>query len=83
MFFTDYKGIRLYRSPENDATPIGKPVSQHFFDSISGKSAEGLLDWKAPDGVTRIIAFKQLAAQRKFAPLYVYNGWPAQRANSP
>ncbi len=57
--FTDYKGIRLYRLPENDAIPIGKAVSQPFFDTIAGKAEEGLLDWKGPDGVTRIMAFKR------------------------
>jgi hypothetical protein len=60
VLFADYKGIRLYRLPENDATPIGKHVSQPFFDTISGQAEEGLSDWKSPDGVTRIMAFKQL-----------------------
>ncbi len=79
VFFTDYKGIRLYRLPENDATPIGKPISQGFFDTISGKSAEGLFDWQAPDGVTRIIAFKRLRFKENSPPyMYIMVGLPKE-----
>ncbi|MGP8104839.1 MAG: diguanylate cyclase [Desulfobaccales bacterium] len=75
--FTDYKGIRLYRLPENDATPIGKAVSQPFFDTISGKAEEGLLDLKGPDGVTRIMAFRRLRLKENLTPyFYIIVGLP-------
>ena len=79
VFFTDYKGIRLYRLPENDATPIGKAVSQRFFDTISGKAEEGLSDWKSPDGVIRIMAFKQLRLKENLPPyMYIIVGLPKE-----
>ncbi len=79
VLFTDYKGIRLYRLPENDATPIGKPVSQRFFDTISGKAKEGFFDWKAPDEVTRIMAFKRLRLSGNLPPyMYIIVGLPKE-----
>jgi hypothetical protein len=67
----------LYRLPENDATPIGKHVSQPFFDTISGQAEEGLSDWKSPDGVTRIMAFKQLRLKENLPPyFYISVGLP-------
>ena len=79
VFFTDYKGIRLYRLPENDATPIGKALSQRFFDTISGKAEEGFSDWKSPDGVIRIMAFKQLRLKENLPPyMYIIVGLPKE-----
>lgn len=79
VFFTDYKGIRLYRLPENDATPIGKAISQRFFDTISGKAEEGFSDWKSPDGVIRIMAFKQLRLKENLPPyMYIIVGLPKE-----
>ena len=79
IFFTDCKGIRLYRLPENDDAPIGKAVTQRFFDLISGKAEEGLSDWKSSDGVTRIIAFKRLRLKENLPPyLYTIVGLPKE-----
>ncbi len=71
VVFMDHRGLRLYRSPENEATPIGKPVLKGYFDLTSGRAAEGLFEWTAADGIARINAFKQLRL-RENAPPYMY-----------
>jgi PAS domain S-box-containing protein len=77
IVFTDHKGIRLYRLPDHETTAIGKPATKGFFDPISGQAAEGLFEWKARDGVTRINAFKQLRLQKDSPPyLYITVGLP-------
>jgi len=77
VVITDYKGIRLYRLPENDATPIGKLISERFPDPISGKAEEGVFDWKGLDGVTRIEAFMQVRLREDLPPyLYIIVGLP-------
>lgn len=80
VVFTDYKGIRLFRLPENEATPIGVRVLQDFFDPISGQAEEGWFEWTARDGVTRINAFKQSRLKEYLPPyLYIIVGLPKDR----
>ncbi len=80
VVFTDLKGIRLYRLPEHEATAIGEPATEGFFASISSQAAEGLFEWRGPDGVTRIIAFKQLRLKENLPPyLYITVGLPKDR----
>jgi diguanylate cyclase (GGDEF)-like protein/PAS domain S-box-containing protein len=77
VVFTDHKGVRLYRLPEHEASPMGKPVLKGYFDSISGGAAEGLFEWTALDGVKRINAFKQLRLRENSPPyLYMVVGLP-------
>lgn len=77
VVFVDHKGLRLYRSPENESAPIGKPVSQRFFDPISGKAEEGLFEWTGIDGIKRISAFKQVRLREDLPPyLYIIVGLP-------
>jgi PAS domain S-box-containing protein len=68
VVFTDHQGIRLYRLPENKATAVGKPALKGFFAPISGQAEEGLFEWTANDGVTRINAFKQLRLKKDLPP---------------
>ena len=80
VLFTDHKGIRLYRLPENEAIPTGKPASMGFFSSVSGHLQEGLFEWSGPDGINRIIAFKQLRLKKDLPPyLYITVGLPKDR----
>ncbi len=80
VVFTDHKGIRLLRFPENEATAIGKPVTKGYFDAISGRAEEGLFEWTALDGVTRINAFKRLRLKENLPPyLYIVVGLPKDR----
>lgn len=71
VVFTDHKGVRLYRLPEHEAAPNGKPVLKGYLDSITGSGAEGMFEWMATDGVKRINAFKQLRL-RENSPPYMY-----------
>jgi PAS domain S-box-containing protein len=80
VVFTDYRGIRLYRLPEHEATAIGEPTTKGFLDSISGQAEEGLFEGQGPDGITRIIAFKQLRLKKDLPPyLYTTVGLPKDR----
>jgi len=86
VVFMDHQGVRVYRSPENKAMPIGRPVLQGFFARISGPTEEGVFDWTSLDGVERIFAFKQLRLRENLSPyLYVAVGLPKglilQKAN--
>jgi PAS domain S-box-containing protein len=77
VVYTDHKGIRLFRLPENEATVIGKPVAKGYFDAISGKAEEGLFEWTALDGVNRINAFKRLRLKANLPPyMYIVVGLP-------
>jgi PAS domain S-box-containing protein len=71
VVFVDHQGLRLYRSPGNGASPIGKPTLKGYFDSISGSVAEGLFEWTGVDGINRINAFKQLRL-RENSPPYMH-----------
>jgi PAS domain S-box-containing protein len=80
VVYTDYKGIRLFRLPDNQATEIGKPVSKGFFAAISGKAEEGLFEWASLDGVTRINAFMRLRLKPNLPPyMYIVVGLPKDR----
>ncbi|MFZ0050288.1 MAG: ATP-binding protein [Desulfobaccales bacterium] len=77
VVFVDHKGVRLYRSPENEATPIGKPVSQAFFGLLSGQAEPRLFELTGIDGINRIIAFKQVRLREGLPPyLYIIVGLP-------
>jgi two-component system cell cycle sensor histidine kinase/response regulator CckA len=78
VVFTDHKGVRIYRLPEHKATPIGKlPLFKGYIDSIPSSIAEGLFEWRALDGVTRINAFKKLRLRENLPPyLYIVVGLP-------
>ncbi len=79
VVFADHKGIRLYRLPENEATAIGKRVSQGFFDFISGKAEEGLFERTASDGINRIYAFMQVRLREDLPPyMYIIVGLPKE-----
>jgi PAS domain S-box-containing protein len=80
VVFTDHKGIRLFRLPEHGATAIGKPGAKGYFDAISGRAEEGLFEWKAVDGITRINAFMRLRLKANLPPyLYIVVGLPKDR----
>jgi len=80
VVFTDHKMVRIYRMPENGATPIGKlSLFKGYFDSIPSSIAEGLFEWRALDGVMRINAFKKLRLREDSPPyLYIIVGLPKE-----
>jgi PAS domain S-box-containing protein len=71
VVFTDYKGVRLYRSPANDATPPGESVPESRFRVMAGGAASGTFETMAEDGIRRISAFRRVRL-REDSPAYMY-----------
>ena len=57
---TDWKGVRLFRSPLNPQTSIGVPVSKDLLNLVSGNREQGFQEWTAPDGIRRIYRFQKM-----------------------
>src|SRR5208337_4081749 len=77
VVFTDHKGVRLFRSPQHEATPIGQPPPPSFLNLISGNNQEGLFEWKAMDGINRLWGYEQLRLKENSPPyLYIAVGLP-------
>lgn len=71
----DYRGVRLFRSPENGAAALGKPIPKDAFNRVSGDSEHGVYEIVAEDGMRRIYAFRQLRLREGLLPyLYVLVG---------
>ena len=74
---TDWKGVRLFRSPENPKTPIGVTVSPQFWKLISGAREQGFGRLTSLDGTDRIYAFQQIRIHPDSPPyLYIAVGIP-------
>jgi signal transduction histidine kinase/CheY-like chemotaxis protein len=69
--FTDHKGVRLYRWPENEATAPGKLLPSDSFQLISGDSIHGIFEKTGQDGIDRVYAFRQLRLNENSSP-YLY-----------
>lgn len=75
IVITDYKGVRLSRFPENDATAVGTPISAATFEQISSDKEQGVFETTAKDGVMRIYAFRRLSLKDGSPPyLYILTG---------
>jgi signal transduction histidine kinase len=68
---TDFEGVRLYRYPENDETPLGKAIPAEAFKLISGDSREGVYERVAMDGIRRVYAYKKVRLKENSSP-YMY-----------
>jgi signal transduction histidine kinase/DNA-binding response OmpR family regulator/HPt (histidine-containing phosphotransfer) domain-containing protein len=71
VVITDWKGVRLFRVPENAKIRPGGPVHKELFDVMSKADGHGYADWVADDGISRIYAFTQLRL-RDGQPPYMY-----------
>jgi PAS domain S-box-containing protein len=71
VFMTDWKGVRLFRAPEDPSRPAGKPIQAQAFAVISGSPDRSIGEWMAPNGSNRIHAFRQLRL-RDGLPPYLY-----------
>lgn len=71
VVITDYKGIRLYRSPKSEAAMAGRPIPRETFKHMSGALDEGVFEGIGGDGTYRIDAFKRLRLRQGLPP-YLY-----------
>jgi len=74
---TDHNGVCLFRFSAQAEIARGKPVADDFYRVISGKSGQGISEWKDQDGVRRIYAYKQWRLNGGEVPdLYMTAGVP-------
>ena len=77
VVITDWKGVRLFRMPENAKARPGTPIRGDLFEVISKNDNGGFVERLAEDGIARIYAFTQLRLQNDQAPyMYVLAGIP-------
>ena len=75
----DRNGTRLFRYPDNSATPAGQPIKQEVFARATAGPQEGLIREKGSDGVERISAFQQLRLTPDQPPyMYFFVGTPSR-----
>jgi signal transduction histidine kinase/DNA-binding response OmpR family regulator/HPt (histidine-containing phosphotransfer) domain-containing protein len=71
LLLTDWKGMRLFRYPENNKAPLGRPIAADLFSTISGNASRGFAERTAQDDIARIYAFRQLRLRTNELP-YMY-----------
>ncbi len=71
VVITDQKGIRLYRSPQNNLASLGRPVPANAFEWMSRNIDEGIFEGTGGDGSYRINAFKRIHLREDLPP-YLY-----------
>jgi PAS domain S-box-containing protein len=78
---TDWKGVRLFRWPgDNASTSPGRAVGAASFAIMSGESEQGFFETAGQDGVERIYAFRQLRLRPDLLPyLYMIVGAPREK----
>jgi PAS domain S-box-containing protein len=67
----DWRGIRLFRVPPRDSSPLGKAISEKAYKIVSGDREYGFFEGPSGEGVDRIYAFRQLRL-REGSPPYLY-----------
>ncbi len=82
----DHRGVRLYRNPEDKATPVGEPIVKPLLEAMTEKETRGIFETRGADGVFRIYAFKHVRLKEEMPPyLFMIVGLPKepilQRAN--
>lgn len=65
----DYKGVRLYRYPQNSAAPLGQSFTQGYKQAESLN--KGVIERMGGDGIYRIVAFKRLRISDD-SPPYIF-----------
>jgi signal transduction histidine kinase/DNA-binding response OmpR family regulator/HPt (histidine-containing phosphotransfer) domain-containing protein len=77
VVITDWKGVRLFRQPENSKARTGTPLPDDVFGRVSKNGAQGVYERYAEDGLTRVYAFTQLRLRDNDLPyMYVLVGLP-------
>lgn len=72
----DYKGLRLYRYPENDGIFIGKPIKQKVYQAANTAAIPGSIVTIASDGLERVIVFEPLRLAKNETPyMYMFMGF--------
>ncbi len=71
VVITDHKGIRLYRSPENQAAMPGESIPPDMFERMANGPDEGFFESTGSDGTLRINSYKRLYL-REGLPPYLY-----------
>lgn len=71
VVITDRRGVRLYRSPEDESAKLGQPVPLETFQHMSADPDEGVFEGVAGDGALRINAFSRLSLRNGLPP-YLY-----------
>ncbi len=83
LAFSDHRGMRLYRYPENDRY-AGQPDLSLMQKHMSGESDEGTFTEAGVDGTRRFYAYKRLRLREGEPPyLYMRLGIPEDRVLSP
>ncbi len=83
MTILDFKGLRLYRSPEHSTSAIGTPIPLDSIERIFGDREEGIYERKGEDGTYRIYAFKQLRLRDDSPPyMLITLGIPKEEITS-
>ncbi len=73
----DWKGIRLFRSPEDGAAAVGAPLTEASMKLISGGAEEGFFEERSGDGQDRIYAFRKVRLAENSQPyMYILVGAP-------
>ena len=74
---TDWKGVRLFRLPSDDAAGVGKPIPRDSMELVTGDADHGLYEKSGEDGVARLYAFRQLRLRENLPPyLYMFAAVP-------
>ena len=66
VLILDHQGVRLYRFPENNASPLGKPPKTGF-DQIADLD-EGTYERNSDNGIYHLFAFKRLRLSENSSP---------------
>lgn len=69
---SDHNGIRLFRYPSNDSTPIGKPIKKKVYDAVATSRTKGSVFALASDGIERVIVYEPLRLMEDSETPYIY-----------
>lgn len=80
---SDHQGIRLFRFPETDDIPIGRPIHGPVFTAARADGEEGLVEDMGSDGVLRMVAFRKIRTAPEAPPyMYMFAGTPKARIHA-
>ncbi|NHZ48347.1 hybrid sensor histidine kinase/response regulator [Nitratidesulfovibrio liaohensis] len=79
----DHQGVRLFRYPETDDLPLGRPIHGPVFTAAKADGEEGLVEDMGSDGVLRIVAFRKIRTAPNAPPyMYMFAGTPKARIHA-
>ncbi|HEU6436670.1 MAG TPA: ATP-binding protein [Nitratidesulfovibrio sp.] len=80
---SDHQGTRLFRFPETDDLPIGRPIHGPVFLAAKADGEEGLVEDMGSDGVLRLVAFRKIRTSPEAPPyMYLFAGTPKVRIHA-